>query len=465
MTSTTTTAAGPFATGLRGLTIAGVTMIAVQAFEAVAVSTAMPTVAAALHGLSLYALAFGMPAAAGIVGMVSAGLWSDRRGPIGPLGVGWVLFVAGLVVAGTAGSMGVLIAGRALQGLGAGLTSVAIYVVVARAYPEALRPKVFSLFAAAWVLPALIGPAVAGFLVTHAGWRWVFLSVPFVALAAAIVGWRPTRRLHELPPEVADDGALAGAATAEKSPAVRIAVALVAGSAACLLSIAGHYRLAIAAPLGAAAIGLLIWSVPRLLPPGTYRSRRGLPTVILLRGLVSGSFTAAEVFLPLLLSRERGLSPGQAGLVLTVGALGWSAGSALQGRISTGGRRPALLRLGFALLTTGILLVALTVWPAVPLLVVYPSWVMAGVGIGIAFPTLSVLTLELSAPGEEGSNSSALQVNDALLQSIMLAVSGSIFAALVARSHWAPYVAGFAVAATAAAIGTVLARRARPTTT
>lgn len=451
MTSITTSAAGPFAAGLRGLTAAGVTMIAVQAFEAVAVSTAMPTVATALHGLDLYALAFGMPAAAGIVGMVAAGIWSDRRGPVAPLAAGWLLFVAGLVVAGTAGSMAVLIAGRGLQGLGSGLTAVALYVVVARAYPEELRPRMFSLFAAAWVLPALVGPAVAGVLVTHAGWRWVFLCVPVVALAAAVAGWAPCRRLRGLPPE--------SGGSAVPPAASRIAVAVVAGGAACLLSIAGHFPPAVALPLAAVSVGLLVWSVPRLLPAGTYRSVRGLPTVILLRGLVSGAFTGAEVFLPLLLSRERGLSPGQAGLVLTVGALGWSAGSALQGRISSAPRRPALLRLGFALLAAGILLVATTVWHAVPLLAVYPSWVLAGVGIGIAYPTLSVLTLDLSAPAEEGRNSSALQVNDALLQSITLAVSGTIFAALVDRSHSAPYIAGFAVAAGAAIAGTVLARR------
>jgi MFS family permease len=121
-----------------------------------------------------------------------------------------------------------------------------------------------------------------------------------------------------------------------------------------------------------------------------------------------------------------------------------------------------LLRIGFALLTIGIALVALTVWPAVPLATVYPSWVIAGLGIGMAYPTLTVLTLELSAPAEEGRNTSALQVNDALLQSITLAVSGAIFAALVDTSHWTPYIAGFAVAAAAAAAGTALARRARP---
>ncbi len=82
---------------------------------------------------------------------------------------------------------------------------------------------------------------------------------------------------------------------------------------------------------------------------------------------------------------------------------------------------------------------------------------LAGIGIGIAYPTLTVLTLDLSSPTEEGRNTSALQVNAALL----LAVSGWIFAALVDTSHWALYAAGFAVAAGAAAVGTTLARRVR----
>src|ERR1700712_1795451 len=231
MTATTTEPTGLFAPGLRALTVAGVTLVAVEAFEQVAVSTAMPTVAAALGGLSQYALAFGVPAAAGILGMVSAGIWSDRRGPVGPLAAGWLLFAAGLLISGTAGSMTVLIGGRALQGLGTGLTTVALYVVVARTYPEALRPKLFSAYAAAWVLPALLGPAVAGFLVVNVGWRWVFLSVPFIAVAAAIAGWGPCRRLATVPtnPERDPEDATSGAR--------KIVFAALAGAAACLLSV------------------------------------------------------------------------------------------------------------------------------------------------------------------------------------------------------------------------------------
>ena len=455
MTTTSTSTAGVFSPGLRAVTIAGVTMVGVQAFEAVAVSTAMPTVASALHGLDQYALAFGIPAATAIVGMVGAGSWSDRRGPVGALGAGWLLFVAGLLISGTAISMPMLIGGRALQGLGTGLTSVAIYVVVARTYPDASRPRIFSAFAAAWVLPALLGPAVAGFLVVHVGWRWVFLTVPFIAVGAASAGWGPCRKL------LADRAEDAEPSVSVREGLTRGAFAGLAGLAACLLSIAGQSGAVVGAVLTVGSVVLLVVSVPRLLPHGTYRAARGLPTVILLRGLTSAAFTGAEVFLPLLLSRERGLSPAGAGIVLTVGALGWSAGSALQGRFSSATRRAAMLRVGLTLLTIGIVLASATVWSSVPLFTVYISWVVAGLGIGIAYPTMSVLTLELSAADEEGRNTSALQVNDALLQSITLAVSGAVFAALLGRSHSAPYLAGFAIAAAAAFGGAVLASRVR----
>jgi MFS family permease len=454
-TTTTTSPIGVFSPGLRAVTVAGVTMVGVQAFEAVAVSTAMPTVASALRGVNQYALAFGIPAATAIIGMVGAGAWSDRRGPVGALATGWLLFVGGLLVSGCAISMSMLIAGRALQGLGTGLTSVAIYVVVARTYPNASRPKIFSAFAAAWVLPALLGPAVAGFLVVHAGWRWVFLTVPFIAVGAAIAGWGPCRKL------LAERSARAEPSETVRDGLTRGMYAGIAGLAACLLSIAGQMGAVVGTVLTVGSVALLMLAVPRLLPRGTYRAARGLPTVILLRGLTSAAFTGAEVFLPLLLSRERGLSPAEAGIVLTVGALGWSTGSAVQGKLSSAARRAPMLRAGLALLTVGIVMASATVVPSVPLFTVYISWVVAGLGMGIAYPTMSVLTLELSAPEEEGRNTSALQVNDALLQSITLAVSGAVFAALLTRSHTAPYVAGFAIAAVAALGGALLASRVR----
>lgn len=177
----------------RAATLGMVALVSLNAFESLAVAAAMPTVARALNGLPLYALAFGGTLATSVVGMTAAGRWSDRRGPGGALAYGLLCFVIGLLVAGLAPSMPVLIAGRLLQGLGAGAYSVALYVIVGRLYPDALRPRVFAAFSAGWVVPSLIGPGISGLIVQHVGWRWVFLSVPLLAIPAGLMLWPAIR--------------------------------------------------------------------------------------------------------------------------------------------------------------------------------------------------------------------------------------------------------------------------------
>ncbi|MHB1490656.1 MAG: MFS transporter [Cellulomonas sp.] len=177
----------PFAGRYRTLSIGMIALIGLSAFESLAVATAMPWVAAALDGMALYATAFAGPLASGVIGMTAAGSWTDRRGPTSPLLVGVGLFVVGLLVAGFAPTMLVLVVGRIVQGIGSGMLIVALYVVVARVYPELVRPRVFAAFAAAWVVPGIIGPGVAGLVVEHLGWRWVFLGVPVLAVPALLV--------------------------------------------------------------------------------------------------------------------------------------------------------------------------------------------------------------------------------------------------------------------------------------
>jgi MFS family permease len=182
--------------------------------------------------------------------------------------------------------------------------------------------------------------------------------------------------------------------------------------------------------------------------------------VITLRGLVAAAFFGAEAFLPLLLSRERGLSPTAAGLVLTGTALTWTLGSWIQGR-DRAPSRAVMLRGGSVLITVGVLASGATVVPAVPLAVGVVGWAVTGLGIGMAYPTLSVLTLQLSPPAEQGANSAALQIADALFSAVVLALSGAVFAALITTGSVA-FVATTLISAACAALAVLVAGRARP---
>ncbi|HSW04795.1 MFS transporter [Aquabacterium sp.] len=445
-------------------TVGMLALISILAFEQLAVATVMPVVAAALEGATLYAAAFGVALAAGIVGMVLAGRWSDRAGPGPALWAGIAGFVLGVAAAGAAPSMPTLVIGRALQGFGGGLMAVALYVVVGQHYPPNLHARIFAAFAGAWVVPAIVGPAIAGLITRQFGWRWVFLSAALLALPAALLIWRGLARGLGQDQAVRASPAAGHAASAEP-PAARAGLgpATLAATSAGLLYAGGEPSATQAALMLVALVGLAL-SAPRLLPVGTLRARPGLPTVIALRGLAAATFFAAEVFIPLMLTNERGLSPVQAGLVLTVGALGWSAGSWFQGR-DTRPRGDAasvrLLRAGLAAITAGTLVVTLVLLPAVPLAVAVLGWALTGVGMGLVYPTLSVLTLRLAPAPEQGAASSALQLADSLFAAVGLALAGALLAALQAGSPRMAYLAGFGVAAALSGVGLALAGRAR----
>src|SRR3954468_24542128 len=382
------------------VTLAGITLvISVTAFEAIAVATAMPTVARSLHGLGLFGWSFTAFLLADIVGLVDAGSRVDRNGPTSSLIGGLSLFAGGLLVDGLAPDMPVFLIGRALQGLGAGALIVAVHVLVARVFPEDRRPRVFAVMSGAWVLPSLVGPVFAGAITATVGWRWVFLGIAPLAAIGAIV----------LLPVVRAVGGGTGSHAARRLSTAG-GVFLAAGLA--LAQLAGQ-RLDVTAPLLLVA-GLLMTAVPmrRLVPAGSFRLAPGLPTVVLLRGIYSIAFFGAEAYLPLTLTRLHNGSAAVVGVPLTVAAVGWSAGAWWQSR---SGWPPArLLSVGFALVGVGVGALVTVTFGAVSLWVAAPLWTVAGLGMGLGYPTVSVLTLGLSDPEEQGANSAALQVCDVI---------------------------------------------------
>jgi len=442
-----TTSGGVLSPEYRAVTVGMVALITLVAFEGLAVTTAMPTVAQALDGLSLYALAFGGPLASGVVAMVVSGTWSDLKGPTRPLWYGTAWFLAGLIIAGLAPTMEILVVGRIIQGFGSGLLTVALYVVVGQLYPARLRPRIFAAFATGWVVPSLVGPAIAGLIVEHASWRIVFLAVPAIAIPAVLVMRRGLA--HGIPHEPRP-GRLW-----DKRAFWAVAAAVGVG----LLHYGGQQRGLVQLVLLAVGLAGVIAFAPKLLPAGTFTLERGLPSVVALRGLVAAAGFGAEVFLPLMLTRERGLSPAVAGLVLTVSALSWTAASWYRGRPNQPFSHAVFLQAGMVAILLGIITATLTLSDQVPVVVGILGWSLTGLGMGTVFPTLSVQVLEYSERDEQGANSSAAQLSDSLATATILAIGGSLFAVLEPHSAVTAYLVAFGLPAVFALLGIQAGRR------
>src|SRR3989440_4675876 len=285
--------AGLWAPARRSMTTGLVLTTTFIAAEALAVLTIMPQVERDLGGLSLYGWVFSSFMLASLVGTVAAGREADRAGPARPYVAGLLLFGAGLLVAGLAPSMSVLVVGRCLQGLGAGAVPAVAYVAIGRSMPAPLRPRMMAVLSTAWVIPGLIGPVLSAEVASAAGWRVVFLGlIPLVALAGGLALPSLVRMGRPAPLAAAPD-----AAEHRLSDALRTAL----GGALVLQALATSDA-APAVALGLAGLAIGVPALRRLLPAGTLTARGGLPATILSRGLLTVAFFCADAYVTLALT-------------------------------------------------------------------------------------------------------------------------------------------------------------------
>jgi MFS family permease len=449
--ASSTSPGGVWAPERRALTVGLVLAVTLVAFEALAIATVLPVVSRHLGDLRLYGWVFSAFLLASLFGIVLAGTLADRV-PLGrPMLAGLVLFALGLVVGGTAPDMPVLVVGRAIQGLGAGVVPAVAYVAISRGYPEGCRPRMFAVLSTAWVIPGLIGPAVAALVATAVGWRWVFLGLlPLVAAAGVLA----VLALKHVPPPAG-----AGRPVVPFLPVLGV----VAGAGLALAAVSSGNLPALA---GGVVVGgtLLAVSLRRLTPPRTLTAGRGLPATILSRGLLTCCFFAGDAYVPYAITAVRHAPTALAALALTATTMTWTAGSWVQARCVArfGPRR--LVRLGEGLVLAGLGLMCAILLPSVPPWFGVLAWAVAGGGMGLAYAPLSVTALDRAPEGEEGRVTSGLQLCDVLGQALGTGVAGAIVAAAAGGLGHRPGVAlafsfGIAVSVLALAVGVRLPKR------
>lgn len=389
------------------------------------VTTALPIIVGDLHGLDHITWVVTAYLLASTVGAPICGKLGDLYGRKVVLQGAILVFLAGSVLAGLAQSMGVMIAGRAVQGLAGGGLIVVAMATVADVLPPRERGKAQGLLGAVFGVSTVVGPLLGGFLVQQLNWHWVFfVNLPVGLVALAVLG------------------------AVLKSPATRVkhaidyaGAALLTGvlSAAVLVANLGGSAFAWSSPevlglIGAGGLALagFVWIEARaaepILPLPLFRIN-AFVVVNTVGFLVGSAMFGTITFLPLYLQVVQGLSPATSGMFLLPMMAGLIGSSALAGRqMSASGRYKRLPILSTGVLTVGMALMA-TIGAATPLPLVAVYMVLVGLGIG---PVLSVgvAAIQNAVPRETlGVATASANMFRLIGGSVGTAAFGALFAA------------------------------------
>ena len=397
-----TTTTGPAASSRDRILVAGLFLaVSMSAFEITAVLTALSSIVSELRGERFYGATLAVYLLASLISVVASGEMADRRGPSLPFALGVGLFLAGLVVAGTARSPFVLVVGRAMQGMGAGAQTTLTYVVIRRAIREELQPKIYAVMSAAWVLPSLVAPLIAGWITDRFGWRWVFLGlvVPVVAVGVLVVS-----QIRHLGPPGEPVG----------KSRLPTALLLSAGATAVLVGSTNRTVL-LALLLGGGGLLVCAGAARSLLPKGTYSLQLGLPSAVASRFLATFAFGCVDSFVPFAAKNIHGVqSAAVQGFMIIGAAITWTGGQAYAAKRSAEMRTDNYVRLGFVLLGTGALLTSTVVAPQTPLWLVFSVWMVGGLGMGLLFNPTTVVAMSSSSDSDAGLVGSQLSMADSL---------------------------------------------------
>ena len=398
---------------------AGVVVLSIlaPAFSTFITATVLPSAIAEIGGLAIYAWASTAYAVGSILGSAGSSVAVRRMGMRHAVVLAVCVFVVGAAICASAPSMPVVVAGRALQGLGGGTLIASAHSMVRELFPEALWQRMLTTISCAWAIPALGGPVVGGVLAGLGHWRAAFWAMAPIAVIAGALTWRI------LPGSEPRD------TMSTRVPLGRLA--LICASVLCIGSIANTPAAAARAALvvgAVAAVALMLRldanAAARLFPTGMLSLGSRIGKGFWMVFLLGMSTTPGGVYVPLLVQVLHGVTPATAGYLYAVQSLSWTTGTILSAQVSPV-RARAVLILGPLLTTTGFTGLFFTIGSG-PVAAIAASLMLVGIGIGTCWAHIGTAILSSARPDEGALTASMIPSTQLFAVALGAALSGVI---------------------------------------
>jgi EmrB/QacA subfamily drug resistance transporter len=357
---------------------------ALVAIDSTIIATAVPSIVSNIGGFAEFPWLFSIYLLAQAVTVPLYGKLADLFGRKPVILFGIAIFLVGSVMCGVASSMPVLIAFRAVQGIGAGAIQPISLTIVGDLYSLRERAKVQGYLASVWGISSVVGPTLGGVFSEYVSWRWIFfVNIPICLLAA----WMINRRFHEDVARSRPRIDYLGAGLLTTGLTLLILGVLEGGQAWAWISPPGVLILIVGAVLIAAFVFVETRASEPIMPLWVFQ-RRLLITSSLVSFGVGGILLGLSSYIPTFVQDVLGTGPLVAGFALATLTMGWPISASQAGRVylRLGVRACALIGGALVVVGSGLLLL---LNGASPVVQVGGTCFVIGLGMGlVAAPTL-----------------------------------------------------------------------------
>jgi MFS family permease len=398
--------------------------VALYATNEFLTSSLLPNTVAEIGGSRLYAWATTLYLVGSVVAATLVSPILVRVGARSSYLMGLAVFGVASLVCGIAPSMEVLVAGRALQGVAGGLLAGLGYAVINAALPRSLWTRAAALVSAMWGVATVVGPATGGLFAQFGLWRWAFVAMAMLTALMAML----------VPIALAAGRAdPSGAAPKMKVPVWSL---MLLGAAALAVSVAQLPRNVTATALLLAAAAVLIgvflivdWRMrAAVLPSSTFGPGPLKWLYLTMAVLMLGAMVTTYV--PLFGQRLAHLTPVAAGFLGAALALGWTVSEIVSASLDSRRAIGRVIAGAPVVMAGGLALGAVTQRDNAPTAIVV-LWALAllvaGIGIGSAWPHLSVRAMDsVNDPAEGGVAAAAINIVQLISAAFGAGVAGVV---------------------------------------